>query len=47
MDKMMTKRYYIITRSLQPKKKQRDRQWRNRPKVCATLSKDFPWEVVL
>lgn len=32
---------------MEPKKRNRDRKWRNRPKVCSGLSKDFPWEIVL
>lgn len=37
----------IATRKMEPKKRNKDRQWRNRPKVSSNLSKDFPWEVVL
>ena len=32
---------------MQPKKRNKCRQWKNRPKVSSKLSKDFPWEVVL
>lgn len=32
---------------MEPKRRNRGRQWRNRPKVSSNLSKDFPWEVVL
>lgn len=40
-------RYCIVARSMEPKKRKRDRQWKNRSKVSPNLSKDFPWEVVL
>lgn len=36
-----------MMRPMEPKKRNRDRQWRHRPKVSSNLSKDFPWEVVL
>lgn len=32
---------------MEPKRRNKDRQWRNRQKVSSNLSKDFPWEVVL
>lgn len=32
---------------MQPHKRNKDRQWKSRPKVSSNLSKDFPWEVVL
>ena len=37
----------MITRKMEPKKRNRDRQWKHRPKVSSNLSKDFPWGVVL
>ena len=37
----------VMTRPMEPKKKNRDRKWKHRPKVSSNLSKDFPWEVVL
>ena len=43
----MVERYYVVTRRLEPKKRNRDRQWKKRPKVPSRLSRDFPWEVVL
>lgn len=47
MEKYLKKQHYVATRSMQPKKRNRDRQWKTRPKVSSNLSKDFPWEVVL
>ena len=41
------KQHCVVTRPMEPKKRSRGRQWRHRPKVSSTLSKDFPWEVVL
>ena len=32
---------------MESKKRNRDRQWKRRPKVSPTISKEFPWEVVL
>lgn len=32
---------------MEPKRRNRDRQWKHRPKVSSNLSKDFPWEIVL
>ena len=40
-------KHYVVTRPMEPKKKSKDRKWKNRPKVSSNLSKDFPWEVVL
>jgi hypothetical protein len=37
----------LPVRRMEPKKRNRDRQWRNRSKVSESLSRDFPWEVVL
>jgi hypothetical protein len=41
------KQYCVVARQLETKKRNRDRQWKHRPKVSSRLSKDFPWEVVL
>ena len=32
---------------MEPKRRNKDRQWKRRPKVSTNISKDFPWEVVL
>ena len=40
-------RQAIATRRMEPKRRNKDRQWKHRPKVSSNLSKDFPWEVVL
>ncbi len=37
----------VLTRPMESKKRNRGRQWKHRPKVSSTLSRDFPWEVVL
>ena len=37
----------LTTRRMEPKRRNRDRQWKHRTKVSSNLSKDFPWEVVL
>ncbi len=47
MEKCLKKQYFVATRSMQPKKKNKDRQWKNKAKVSSRLSKDFPWEIVL
>ena len=43
----LVQKYYVVTRKMEPKKRNKDRQWKRKVKVSPNISKDFPWEVVL